>query len=153
MRGGCICGRVRYEVRGQPLMAIVCHCRTCQKRTGSAFSMSLIVMRPDFVLVRRGTATRELPGASGQINVQHFCHHCLARTHSEPVASPEVSYVRPGTLDDPMQISPVAQIWVKSARPSGILDGLQSFDKNMTQGKMPALIRAWRAAHPLGNGN
>ena len=40
--GGCVCGDVRYRIIGAPILATVCHCKFCQKRTGSAFSQSVV---------------------------------------------------------------------------------------------------------------
>ena len=40
--GGCVCGSVRYRTIGAPMLATVCHCTFCQKRTGSAFSEPVI---------------------------------------------------------------------------------------------------------------
>ena len=37
--GGCLCGAVRYEIEGDPLLSAVCHCRNCQKQAGSAMSV------------------------------------------------------------------------------------------------------------------
>jgi hypothetical protein len=149
MHGGCLCGSLRYEIGGQPLMATICHCTNCQRRTGSAYSMNLIVRKPDFRLAHGRSLARELPTATGRINIQHFCEACLVRTHTEPVAIPDLVYVRPGTLDDPMQISPIAQIWTDSARPGALVAGVRAFEQNMDPAKAPDLIRAWRAAHPV----
>ena len=40
--GGCLCGRVRYTVEGDPNFAAVCHCRSCQRYTGSAFEPLMV---------------------------------------------------------------------------------------------------------------
>lgn len=149
LRGGCICGALRYEVTGQPLMATLCHCTTCQRRTGSAYSMSLIVRRRDFRLSAGAPLSRPLPTESGRINVQHFCENCLVRTHTEPEAAPDILYVRPGTLDDPGAIAPIAQIFTRSARDGAAIAGLRAYETNMDVADAPELVRQWRAAHPL----
>jgi hypothetical protein len=99
LAGGCLCGSLRYEIRGQPLMLVVCHCTTCQKRTGSACAMNLIALKPDFRREHGLVRAREMPTESGRINVQCFCEHCLVRKNTEPAISPDIIYVCPGTLD------------------------------------------------------
>ncbi len=41
--GGCLCGAIRYEITGPPLVAYPCHCTACQRLTGSAFSSAVVV--------------------------------------------------------------------------------------------------------------
>src|SRR5215203_4648191 len=41
--GGCLCGAVRYRSQAEPVMQVICHCKTCQKNSGSAFSMNVAV--------------------------------------------------------------------------------------------------------------
>ena len=50
--GGCACGAVRYRVNGQPVGTSVCHCRNCQRRTGSAFGIGIYFREGDFELLR-----------------------------------------------------------------------------------------------------
>jgi hypothetical protein len=145
LRGSCGCGAVQYQVTGQPLMVTMCHCTLCQARTGSAFSMNMVVRRPDLSLVRGETITRRLKTGSGNVNVHHFCEECLVRTHTEPLAHPVVSHVRPGTLEDPRWITPIAQIWTKSAHPWAIAGVIRCFDENPPD--PIALARAWQEAN------
>ena len=148
LKGGCVCGDVKYAVSGQPLLATICHCTTCQKRTGSAFSMNLLVRRKDFSLLQGRTLIRDLKTASDSLNRHHFCETCLVRTHTEPAAHPQVTYVRPGTLDAPDMVTPTVQIWTQSARPGFILDGAKCYEQNMVDVSDQA--RAWQAANPVG---
>jgi hypothetical protein len=145
LRGRCGCGAVRYELTAQPLMVTTCHCTTCQARTGSAFSMNMVVRRQDFSLVHGKTITRALTTGSGNINVHHFCDACLVRTHTEPQVHAQVVYVRPGTLEDPKWITPIAQIWTKSAHRWAITESIRCFDENPPDPM--ALVRAWREAN------
>jgi hypothetical protein len=50
MEGGCQCGAVRYRITGDPISLVACHCKECQRQSGSAFGMSLIVRKTDFAL-------------------------------------------------------------------------------------------------------
>jgi hypothetical protein len=142
LTGGCVCRRVRYEVRTEPLTIVLCHCTGCQTRTGSAFSMSMPVMREGFVLTESTTITRDLPGASGALLTQHFCEHCLTRTHTEPHSNRSVVYVRPGTLDDTTWITPSAQLWVCEAQKWACAEGITTFEGNAPD--PGALVKAYR---------
>jgi hypothetical protein len=140
--GGCLCGDVRYEVRSEPLTIVICHCRICQRRTGSAFSMSMPVARDGFVLAKGATVTRERPGGSGGLSTQHFCDDCLVRTHTEPHANRSVVYVRPGTLDDPRWLHPAAQIWTDFGQRWALCDGIFSLPEGAPD--PGALVRAYQ---------
>jgi len=50
--GGCACGAVRYRVKNAPFRTSVCHCRACQRRTGSAFGVGIYFKQDDFELLR-----------------------------------------------------------------------------------------------------
>ena len=144
MDGGCICGQVRYRVR-QPQIVLICHCRNCQQRTGSAYALSMLTLRPDFEVLSGETLSRDLPGGSGELHRQHICPHCFTRTHTEMLAYPDIINVRPGTLDDAGAVKPIAQIWTSLAQPWALAPGVQSFDENPDD--VPALAQAWRIAH------
>ena len=68
--GGCVCGSVRYRTIGAPMLATVCHCTFCQKRTGSAFSEP-VIFRMEQVEFSGGALTMyehlSLPAASKQL--------------------------------------------------------------------------------------
>ena len=142
LAGGCICGRVRYGV-AQPQIVLMCHCKNCQQRTGSAFNLSMLVLRPDFRVVSGESITRELPGGSGALHRQHFCPDCMVRTHTEMLAHPDIINVRAGTLDDPRVARPIAQMWTSLAQPWAVALGVQAFDENPDD--IESLAAAWRA--------
>lgn len=112
--GGCQCGAVRYRVRGEPLALAACHCTECQRQTGSAFGMSLVVKRADFEILsgelRRFTRTAE----SGRPLHCHFCPDCGCRIYHEPTFTDAVVNVKAGTLDDPRGLEPSVHVWTKS---------------------------------------
>lgn len=143
LTGSCLCRRVRYEVRVEPFTIVVCHCTICQRRTGSAFSISMPVAREGFALTEGVTITRDLPGGSGALLTQHFCENCLVRTHTEPHVNRAVVYVRPGTLDERSWIRPAAQLWTGSSQPWACAEGLLAFEGNAPDPS--ELQRAFRA--------
>jgi hypothetical protein len=141
--GGCICGQLRYRVSDTPLAVFACHCRNCQQRTGSAFSLSMLTFRKDFAVVTGETLSRDLPGGSGALHRQHICPECFTRTHTEMLAHPDLINVRPGTLDDPAIARPIAQLWTSLAHRWAIAPDVSCFEENPTD--VPALVAAWRA--------
>jgi hypothetical protein len=114
--GGCLCGKVRYTASGDPAFVGVCHCRDCQKFTGSAFSVVIGVPKPAFSL--QGTVTTySKPGDSGKQIERQFCPECGSSIVDEASAFPGVVMISSGTLDDPSWVKPAMQIYCDSAQP------------------------------------
>jgi hypothetical protein len=108
LEGGCICGQLRYHVSDLPLVVLACHCNNCKHRSGAAFLLSMLTLQKDFEKRSGETITCDLLGGSGAMHRQHVCPSCLTRTHTELLAHPEVINVRPGTLDTPAAVAPIA---------------------------------------------
>ena len=108
--GGCQCGKVRYEITGEPLSVYTCHCLDCQRLTGSAFSLGIVVPESGFSLI--GLAPRQLQrtAASGRVNVRLVCPDCGAWICGMP--NNRVVRVRGGTLDDASWLRPTRHIWI-----------------------------------------
>ncbi len=140
--GGCNCGAVRYIITRPILTAYICHCHLCQKRTGSAFSMSVVVSAEGFDLVQGEPVRMERQTAQDTRTVAHVCPACHSRTHGWREGGMTV-LVRAGTLDDTSAIRPVAQFWTESAQPWALVrDDILSY-KQQPADFMP-LIAAWR---------
>ena len=88
MTGGCQCGAVRYKVGGEPLALFACHCAECQRQSGSAFGLSMIVKRDDFVLERGTLKSFERATDSGRTISGHFCPDCGVRIYHLPTCRP-----------------------------------------------------------------
>ena len=77
LTGGCLCGSVRYASDAEPAFVGVCHCATCQKNTGSAFSLNLAMSTSAVTMTGDSLATYEdRTGASGQPFYRAFCSRC-----------------------------------------------------------------------------
>jgi hypothetical protein len=115
LRGSCLCGTVRYEVRGTPLVMYYCHCGTCRKATGSSFATNVIVSASDFAVV----AGRERLAAyeSSPEKYRHFCSQCGSPIYSQAEQTRDVVSVRCGTLDDDPGTRPSQHIHVGSKAP------------------------------------
>ena len=114
--GRCVCDEVRYRVNGEPLTVYACHCTDCQKRSGSAFGLSMWVKRADIETTRGTPATLEMARAGGRVVRYRQCARCGVRLWSERPDS-EVAIVRAGTLDDTKALRPIAHLWTRSAQP------------------------------------
>jgi len=92
--GGCMCGAVRYEGRGEPLYTGYCHCRSCRHHSGAAVA-GMLVFAPDNVRVTRGELSlyRSSPGVE-----RGFCGHCGT---SLTWRGRGLMSLHIGTLDDP----------------------------------------------------
>jgi hypothetical protein len=127
--GGCLCGKVRYSATGDPAFVGVCHCKDCQKFTGSAFSVIIGVPKAALkVEGRLGTYVKT--GDSGKAIERRFCPECGSSIADEASALPDVVMLGTGTLDDASWVKPVMQIYCDSAQPWVHLEGqMQSFPK------------------------
>jgi hypothetical protein len=140
--GGCNCGEVRYLITQPILTSYICHCHLCQKRTGSAFSMSVVIPVEGFDLMRGAPLRTERRLAGGARMFAHVCPTCHSRTHTQREGRATVN-VRTGTLDDTSWIRPVAQIWTSSAQPWALVrDDILSYAEQPTD--FAPLLAAWR---------
>ena len=115
--GQCLCGAVQYKVNEGPLVVYACHCTDCQKRSGSAFGLSMWVHR-NAIEVTKGEATLQtLKHSDGRPRFVRICAECGTRLWSEPAKRQELAVIRPGTLNDTSSLRPAAHIWTRSAQP------------------------------------
>ncbi len=107
--GACLCGNVRYIISTEPVLCAVCHCKDCQRFTGSAF-VSAMRVPTDAVSVQGELKTVESIGGSGRIIRRHFCPNCGSSVFGEPYR-PGMINVMAGTLDDHSFFKPVTEIF------------------------------------------
>jgi hypothetical protein len=144
MHGGCNCGEIRYRITRQPLTAYICHCHLCQKRTGSAFSMSIVIPDDGLELIAGNPIQKERPIPGGGCNVSRLCPSCYSRISTQREGRPTIN-VRAGTLDETGWIKPVAQLWTSSAQPWAIVrDNILSYQEQPAD--FTELLVAWKAA-------
>lgn len=115
--GQCLCGAVRFAVRGEPLTVYACHCSDCQRRTGSAFAVSMMVRREAIDLLRGEVVGYFAQLADGRTKNGRMCAACGTRLWGEPLRAAAVAVVQPGVLDEPSAVEPVAHQWTRSALP------------------------------------
>lgn len=116
MRGGCLCGQVRYEAEAEPVFTGVCHCHNCQKYTGSAFST--VVAIPKSGLSISGTLKSYSDrGGSGNAVWRRFCPECGSAVVLDVEIMPDLTLLNVGSLEDASWFTPMHEIFCDSAQP------------------------------------
>lgn len=115
--GRCKCGALRYRLDGQPLFTHACHCLNCQRNTGTAFSMTTIVLTADLTITEGEVAATKPSPRSTALS----CANCGTLIYTASTAFPVTVIVKSGTFDDPNVVTPGAHIWVKRKQPWVIL--------------------------------
>jgi hypothetical protein len=111
--GGCACGAIRYRMTGEPLIVHCCHCLNCQRQTGSAFVINVLI-ESDRVDVTAGSPEPvDVPRQRGDTQRIHRCPDCKIAVFSE-YGGPAIWFVRAGTLDDPASVAPDVHIYTRS---------------------------------------
>jgi hypothetical protein len=114
LMGGCQCGEVRYRFEGEPIELTVCHCRECQRQSGSAFGMSLSIPAEGFELLSGDLRFFEAVCDSGREKSCAFCPTCGTRIYHRTDAGVSI---KAGTLDDTSRLRPTAHYWTKCKQP------------------------------------
>ena len=109
--GSCLCGAVKYEIRGEFGPAFYCHCSRCRKASGSAFASNVVIAAEDFVIVQGEESLGSFSSSEGMHRT--FCSNCGSPIMSRRGNLPQVR-VRLGTLDTPLPEGPGAHIFVAS---------------------------------------
>ena len=115
--GGCACGGIRYNLAQTPLIVHACHCRDCQRITGSAFVINLWIEKK-FVEANHTPRSFSLSAGSGKPHEVSFCDRCGTYLWSFYHAAPgNALFVRAGTLDRPEVVKPDVHIFTRSKLP------------------------------------
>ena len=126
IKGGCLCGAVRYTARADPALVGVCHCRDCQKLTGSAFGFLVGLPRAAFE-IEGVLKTFTKPADSGRPIVRRFCPECGSSIVEEPGSRPDLVIINGGTLDDPTSVTPGIEIYCNRELSWVQLGGMQRY--------------------------
>lgn len=116
IQGGCLCGAIRYTSDSQPAMVALCHCTHCQRQSGAAFSVNVGVPKGTLRFTAGKTRVFTDTGSSGQPVYRHFCGDCGSPIFSDVAASPQLDWLKAGTLDDSSWVQPAVSIWCASAQ-------------------------------------
>lgn len=117
LEGGCSCGAVRYRLASAPMFVHCCHCRNCQKHTGSAFVINMLIEASRVETLRGAPEGVEMPLNGGSPNRIHRCPICRVAVWSVYGGRSQILFVRGGTLDNPAAVAPDVHIYTRSKLP------------------------------------
>jgi hypothetical protein len=120
--GGCTCRRVRYRMTTGPLFVHCCHCRWCQRETGSAFALNALIEADRVQLLQGEVEVVDTPSSSGKGQRISRCPGCRVALWSNYGGGGDaVRFVRVGTLDEPDRLPPDIHIFTASKQPWVVL--------------------------------
>lgn len=130
-QGGCICGSIRYQLSDDPLFIQACHCTHCQRSTGSAFMLTIVLEAEKLELLSGEPSRYDFSGGSGLHYDLNYCGHCgtpvWGSIHNQPKG---IAFIRAGTLDDTSDVKPAAHIYTGSKQDWVILgDDVPQFEE------------------------
>ena len=126
--GGCACGAVRYRMNSVPMFVHCCHCRDCQRQSGTAFVLNALIETDRVALLTGAPQPIEMPTDSGRPHRIFRCPQCQTAVWSEYGGVQKLRFVRIGTLDEPTALEPDVHIYTRSKLPWVTLpDGVPAF--------------------------
>ena len=111
--GSCLCGAVRFAVKGRPIRMVQCSCRDCQRASGCGHTPNAIFNAAD-VAVTGETARYASAADSGTVVTRHFCPTCGGRLFLFSEARPSIIVVAAGAFDDSGWFAPQTMLYTKS---------------------------------------
>lgn len=114
--GHCLCGSISYRFDADPAAVVLCHCDDCQRHTGSAFSVNILVAR-DAVEINGTPKSHQTTGSeNGCLRDRMFCGDCGTPIFTVLHEQPDLVIVKAGTLDDRVGPAPSAEVWTRRAQ-------------------------------------
>ncbi len=117
LEGGCACGEVRYRLHSKPMFVHCCHCRECQRQTGSAFVVNALIETDRVETLAGETEEVPVPAESGPPQLIHRCPRCKIAVWSHYGGIRQLTFVRVGALDEPAALPPDIHIYTRSKLP------------------------------------
>ena len=148
--GGCACRSVRYRLKRAPIIVHCCHCRWCQRETGTAFALNAVVESTNVELLAGKVETIDTPSESGKGQKIVRCPACRVAVWSHySNGGAAFSFIRVGTLDKPDLLPPDIHIFTSSKQPWVMIpDGTRTSKEfyNVPEVWTAEQMGRWRAA-------
>jgi hypothetical protein len=120
--GGCLCGDIRYEATGDPAQTMICHCKVCQKTSGSALSTIALYPKAQVEIKSGSLQGYSYDSDSGNTLEINFCPKCGSPVLLNMSMAPDLVSIKVGTFDDTSWFNPAVNIWTDSRQPWFKLD-------------------------------
>ncbi|MBW8784372.1 MAG: GFA family protein [Novosphingobium sp.] len=150
--GGCDCRQVRYRLHDAPIVVHCCHCRWCQRETGTAFALNAVIESAKVELLGGAPERIDTPSQSGRGQAILRCPTCKVAVWSHYGGAGEAaSFIRVGTLDDPDDCPPEVHIFTESKQPWVVIpEGAERFGQFYSGRDVPRIYgesgaARWRA--------
>src|SRR5262245_40665399 len=114
LEGRCSCGVVTYRLALAPMFVHCCHCRNCQRHTGSAFGVNMLIEATRLELKGATLEPVTMPVDGGTPNRVFRCPSCRVALYSEYGGRSQILFVRGGTLEEPASVQPDVHIYTRS---------------------------------------
>jgi hypothetical protein len=114
--GHCLCGAINYRFDIQPEAVVLCHCGHCQRHSGSAFSVNILVARDALEIKGTPRSYQTVGVENGNLRDRLFCGECGTPILTILHERPDLVIVKAGTLDDPTGLNPSAEVWWRRAQ-------------------------------------
>ena len=146
--GSCSCGAVRFRMKSAPMFVHCCHCKDCQRQTGSAFVLNALIEADRVEILSGAPEPITMPTESGLPHDIYRCAKCQIAVWSTYGGRTKIRFVRVGTLEDPAALPPDVHIYTRSKLPWVTLPpGVPAFEAYYDSKKLwPAESLARRSA-------
>lgn len=138
--GECRCGAIRFQVKGEPLITMACHCTGCQRMTASAFSLSSLYASNSFGVV----AGEPVPGGLRGATRHFFCPGCMSWLFTRPEGMDGLVNVRATMLDDAHTYRPFIETYTSEKLPWAETGAVHAFEKFPPEQSFPQLLSEFR---------
>lgn len=128
--GGCLCGEIRYEVKGEPIRILNCHCDDCRRAIGASFGTYVFVEEKDLKIVQGTPKSFDHKNDLGFRMTKRFCENCGTPLFGKGERGGSMVQIKVGTIDDASFVHPEMDIFVSKKLPFVRLsDETQHFDQ------------------------
>jgi hypothetical protein len=129
--GGCLCGNIKYKFNREDVVSAGhCHCKDCQKITGSG-KATIVFVPTKSLKIDNNYKVYSVIGHDGTNVHRGFCPNCGSPVISYVTEQPDLRFIKAGSLDDSSWIKIESSFWSISANKwDPVNDNLPCFKQN-----------------------